>query len=314
MSAGVFEKLCGELGQHGEAAACAVAAVAEAIGTVFDLARRGSGAETVAGRSGDYKRWDPEVFRVDAECEDVYIRHLEDLGRPVVMLSEEAERVEINMDAPGEELYASCDPFDGSFHFKRGIEALWYTALGLFDARFEPLGCAVGQILGRKIAFAGDKGAFLGGVEDGLLGNLVRLDHNYRARMGRPDVTDVAQATIASYAMKPERFLFPLVDGFRALIEPFKFFFPNGGPYSFAHVAAGSVDVYLGVRQPHVDVFSGLQIALEAELVVTDLGGGEVRCVEEVKSEHDILVTTNPSLHEKVLGLIASCRGRAPDG
>jgi len=70
------------------------------------------------------------------------------------MLSEEAGRKEINVDAPGELLYCVSDPFDGSYLFKHGIPDFWYSTLAFYSADFEPVCCAVGDAVHRRIAFA----------------------------------------------------------------------------------------------------------------------------------------------------------------
>ena len=91
-------------------------------------------------------------------------------------------------------------------------------------------------------------------------------------------------------------------------MAPFKFFLPNGGPYAFADVAEGKIDCYFAPRQPFVDIFSGIQIAAPAGVVVTDFDGNEVKCADNVESLHDVVASGNPALHEKVLAMIAKCR------
>ena len=102
-------------------------------------------------------------------------------------------------------------------------------------------------------------------------------------------------------------FLFPLVDEFRELLAPFKFFQPNGGPFGFVDVAEGKIDCYFALRQPYVDVFSGIYIAQQAGVVVTDFEGNPVKPSDDVKTLWDVLVCTNTELHEEVLAAIAKC-------
>jgi fructose-1,6-bisphosphatase/inositol monophosphatase family enzyme len=126
--------------------------------------------------------------------------------------------------------------------------------------------------------------------------------------MGRKECTDLEGSAIASYAMKPKKFLMPLVDQWRDLLLPFKFFLPNGGPNGFADVAEGKVDVYFAPRQPYVDIYSGILVAERAETVVTDFDGNPVRCVDDVETVWDVVCSTNQTLHDKVLQAIADCR------
>jgi fructose-1,6-bisphosphatase/inositol monophosphatase family enzyme len=115
-------------------------------------------------------------------------------------------------------------------------------------------------------------------------------------------------ASIESYAMKPTKFLMPLVDEYRDLLAPFKFFNPNGGPYGFVDVAEGKIDVYFARRQPFVDVFSGIYIAQQAGAVVTDFDGKPVEFVPDEETLWDVVASTNQSIHDEVLNAIADCK------
>jgi len=304
-----FRKALDSFSTEGELSAFNLAAVAEALDIVADLSERNIGGETVEKRIGEFKSWDPEIFKVDKDIEDRYIRRLEERGQPVVMLSEEAGRREINARAGGPKMYCVSDPFDGSYLFKRGIPDFWYSSLAFYDESFRPVCCAVGDGVQRKIAFANENGAFIADLVGGRLRHRVRLDAEYRKLMGRRCPDSLEGASIESYAMKPKKFLFPLVDRYRELLEPFKFFLPNGGPYGFVDVAEGKIDCYFAPGQPFVDVFSGIYVAQQAGVVVTDFDGNEVKCSDEVESVYDVVASGNPVLHEKVLEMISRCRG-----
>ena len=248
------------------------------------------------------------MFKVDKDVENHFIKRLEQLGRPIVLLSEEIGRKEINPDAAGERMYCPSDPFDGSYLFKRGIPDFWYSALAFYNADFTPACCVVGDGVHRTVCFANETGAYTAKMSQTNLADKFKLDADYRKLMGRvaPQVPD--GASIESYAMKPQKFLMPLVDKYRKLLAPFKFFLPNGGPYAFADVAEGKIDCYFAPRQPFVDIFPGTYIARQAGCVVTNFDGSEVVCSDNVKSLHDVVASANPALHEKVLKLIAECQ------
>ena len=303
-----FKTRAGNFAGEGELTAFNLAAVAEALDTITELREQNVGGETVEQRIGEYKSWDPEVFKVDKDCEDGYKERLEGLNRPITMLSEEVGELKINEGVDGELMFAVSDPFDGSYLFKRGIPDFWYSSLALYDKELNPLTCAVGDGVHRVVAFANENGAFIGKLEGDQLTFKVKLNKEYRDLMGRSDVTDLEKASIESYAMKPKKFLMPLVDGWRELMLPFKFYLPNGGPYGFVDVAEGKIDCYFAVRQPHVDIFSGVYVALQAETVVTDFDGNPVKCVDDVHTLHDVVACTNQALHDQVLELIAKCR------
>jgi fructose-1,6-bisphosphatase/inositol monophosphatase family enzyme len=266
------------------------------------------GWEQVEERLGEFKSWDPDIFKVDKDTENGYWKRLDERGGPFVFLSEEAGRVDINADDPGEKLYVVCDPFDGSYLFKHGIPDFWYSSLALYGPDLKARSCAVGDCVARKIAFANDTGAFIADLEGDQLERRVRLDKKYREAMGRPDVTQMEGASIESYAMKPKKFLMPLVDEYRDLFLPFKFYLPNGGPYGFVDVAEGKIDCYFGRRQPYVDIFSGIHVAEQAGAVITDFDGNPVVPTDDVKTLWDVVATTNQELHGQVLESIAACR------
>lgn len=304
----VFKKRLRNFSDKGELAAFNLSLVAEALDIVNDLSDKNIGWEQVEQRLGEYKSWDPDILKVDKDTEKGYWKRLEERCTPFIFLSEEAGRVEINRDKSGSPLYVVCDPFDGSYLFKHGIPDFWYSSLAFYAEDFSPRSCAVGDCNTRKIAFASEKGAFIAELQGDKLVRQVKLDRKYRQGMGRGDVTKTDGASIASYAMKPKKFLFPLVRQYAVLLEPFKFFLPNGGPYGFADVAEGKIDVYFAPRQPFVDVFSGIFIAQQAEVIVTDFEGNPVRCTDNVKSVVDVVVTSNAALHEEVLKKIRECK------
>jgi fructose-1,6-bisphosphatase/inositol monophosphatase family enzyme len=307
----LFKARLKNFAQEGELAAFNLAATAEALDTIRELNDQNVGGETVEKRIGEYKSWDPEIFKVDKDTEQAYTNRVAALGRPVVLLSEEAGRLEINTDKNGDKLYAVCDPFDGSYLFKRGIPDFWYSSFALFDHNFNALCCAVGDGVHRKIAFASDKGAFIGDLAGDSLDHKFKLGPDYREQMGRRHKEDFDGASIESYAMKPKKFLSPLLDNYRGLMERFQFFLPNGGPYGFADVAEGKIDCYFAPKQPFVDVFSGIMMAEKGGAVVTDFEGNPVRCSDNVKSVHDVVASTNRSLHDKVLEEISKCRAKS---
>jgi len=306
----LFQTRSKNLASEGELLSFNLAAVAEALDTIQDLNDQNVGGEVVEERIGEYKNWDPEIFKVDKDTEDGYAKRIEATGRSVVLLSEEAGRVEINAGAGGDKLYCVCDPFDGSYLFKRGIPDFWYSSLAFFDHAFNPVCCAVGDGVQKKIAFASENGAFIAELAGDNIAHKFQLSPEYRDQMGRKHIQDFDGASIESYAMKPKKYLSPLMDEYREFMELFKFFLPNGGPYGFVDVAEGKIDCYFARKQPFVDIFSGIMVAEKAGAVVTDFDGNPVKCSDNVKSVHDVVATTNQTFHDKVLSEIAKCKAK----
>lgn len=304
----LFAERAKQWSAEGELCSFNLACVAEALDTVHKLQEQNTGWEVVEKRLGDYKSWDPDIIKADKDTEKGYWRRLEERGTPFKFLSEEAGTVEINATAKGQKYFVVCDPFDGSYLFKHGIPAYWYSSLALYDEHKKPVCCAVGDCYPNVIAFANQNGAFRAELSGERLLRKVKLDKRYRDSMGRPDVTRMDGASIESYAMKPAKFMFPLVDEYRDLLKPFKFLNPNGGPYGFVDVAEGKIDCYFARRQPFVDIFSGIYIAQQAEVVVTDFEGNPVKFVDDEETVWDVVATTNHTLHEQVLKSIAECK------
>jgi len=199
---------------EGEFTAFNLACVAEALDTVKRLSDQNVGWEVVERRLGEYKSWDPDIIKVDKDTENGYSKRLEEFGTPFLFLSEEAGTVEINKDAGGPKRYVVCDPFDGSYLFKHGIPAFWYSSLAFFDTQMKPTTCAVGDCYPRVIAYANEKGAFLAHLDGEKLLQKVTLDEQYRESMGRPyGFVDVAEGKIDCYFARRQ----PFVDVFSGI-------------------------------------------------------------------------------------------------
>ena len=311
MSDDLFARRMENWKAEGDPCAFNLACVAEGTDTVHALQEQNSGWEVVEQRVGEYKSWDPSILKVDKDCENGYWRRLEERGTPFVFLSEEAGTVQINSDAAGAKHFVVCDPFDGSYLFQHAIPAYWYSSLALYGADLKPACCAVSDCYPKTIAFANADGAFIADLDGDQLLHKARLNKSYRESMGRKERTDTEGASIESYAMKPKKFLMPLVDKYRDLLAPFKFLNPNGGPYGFVDVAEGKIDCYFAPKQPFVDIFSGIYIAEQAECVVTDFDGNPVQFVADEETVWDVVATSNQALHDKVLAAIAGCRSKA---
>jgi len=309
MSQGVFEQVLAGLANEPELTAFNVAAVAEAMSTVQSLKGTQAGLRTIQTRQGEWKNWDPDVYGVDEATEGGYIARLKSLGRPIIMLSEETERVEINLEAGGEPVYCVSDPFDGSWLFKRQLPLWWYSSLAFFKRDFSPLCAATGDVNENLIAFSDERGAYLVTIHDGKPVGKQRLDEQYRQALAGSPPQDLGDACIESYALKPKKFLKPLLEQYGGLIYSFKMFYPNGGPFGFVDVATGQVDVYFALKQPFVDVFSGLDIACKSGVVVSDFEGKPFRLqTDNCKTTYNVIASRTQRIHDQVLEKIAACK------
>ncbi len=308
----VFESRIGNFSRTDnvdDLSALGLAIVAETLDILQDLQGEASGAMVIRTREGDYKDWDAEIFGVDEAAEGAYIGRLKESAHPVVLLSEEAGMVDLTGGKEGDKIYGVSDPFDGSWLYKRGLPFMQYSSLALFNASFDHLVSVTGDVFNRDLAFANGNGAFMAKLDGNALTGVERLNESYRRERHGEPADDVGDACVESYLLKPGKFLMPLIDEYRPVIDAFKMLHPNGGPYAFAEAAAGQIDVYFARQQPYVDVFSGIAIAEEAGLIVTDFDGNAApKPTEDYETVFDVLVSRTQALHDQTLEKIAESR------
>ena len=221
-----------------------LAVVAETLDILEELQGKESGAMVIQTREGEWKNWDAEVYGVDEAAEGVYIRRLKESSHPVILLSEEAGKVDLTEGKQGEKIYGISDPFDGSWLYKRGLPFMQYSSLALFNSEFNPLTTVTGDVFNRDLAFANSNGAFMAKLHGDQLKDVQILNEEYRIKRHGKPASGLNKACVESYVLKPHKFLLPLVDEYRTVLDAFKMLQPNGGPYAFAEAAAGQIDVY----------------------------------------------------------------------
>ena len=131
-----------------------LAIVAEVLDILQDLQGKASGSMIISTRTGEYKSWDAEVYGVDEAAEGAYIKRLKESAFPVVLLSEEAGKVDLTGNKKGKKLFGISDPFDGSWLYKRGLPFMQYSSLALYDADFNPVSTVTGDVFNKDLAFA----------------------------------------------------------------------------------------------------------------------------------------------------------------
>ena len=260
------------------------------------------GQRVVAGRAEGYRPFDPEVIGVDTAAERAAVLALRRAGIHGTLHSEEAGERPLPRPRAGaglEPVYVVMDPFDGSMLYRRGIRALWYTAIGLWGLDATPRAA---------------------GVVDHVSGELVLADgrevrrwvrSGARPDRPRPAATSAIEAAfLEAYMMKPT-FLYPTVEALRPILGRARFVLPNGGPGGFVDVACGRIDVYLAWREALTEVFSSVAVALAAGCVVTGWDGGPLVFRPDIHALHTVVCSANPRLHAEVLRAL---EGVAPPG
>ena len=279
--------------------AFALLCIRDSLTLVSRLGERG--AQVVSSsRDAGYRFWDPETLRVDQAVEELFIARLREQGIAAIVLSEEAQRVEVTAEqqAQGldEPVYFVSDPFDGSLLYKRRIPAFWFTSLAIYGMDGQPKCAAVGDCIEGTVDFADSEGAYTGRFVG---------DDAVDVETIRPATTrELGQAFLETYLMKPH-YMYPAAHTYEPLLRRVKFILPNGGPAAFADVAKGRVDVYLALQQPFVDVFPGLFIAQQAGAVVSTFQGEEVTFSPDLDRRYDIVCSATTELHQQVLAQLA---------
>jgi fructose-1,6-bisphosphatase/inositol monophosphatase family enzyme len=253
-----------------------------------------SGQRVVAGRKAGYRSWDPEVIAVDTAAERAAITALRRGGVRGTLLSEEAGETPLGgrsgaVDCAAEPVYVIMDPFDGSMLYRRGIRALWFTALAFYGQDGQPRAAGVIDHNSGEVIVADQAGA----------ASLAQLG-------GRPvplrpsKTTQLDGAFLETYLKKPA-FLYATSTALRPLLERAKFILPNGGPAGFADVACGRIDVYLAWNEALTEVFSAIHIAERAGCVITHWDGSPVRFRPDIQAVYSLVCSANPALHREVL-------------
>lgn len=253
-----------------------------------------AGQRVVAGREEGYRSWDPEVIGVDTAAERAIIAALRRAGVRGTLLSEEAGETTLrgsaNRSAAGTEpVYVIQDPFDGSLLYRRDIRAHWFTAIGIYGQDEKPRAA---------------------GAMDHITGEIVLADATGAVRIARPGArpAPVRPATTATldgafleaYLKKPP-FLYATATALRPIFERARFILPNGGPYGFADVACGRIDVYFAWNEALTEVFSAIYIAERAGCVVSHWDGSPVRFRPDIHAVYSLVCSANPRLHDQVL-------------
>ncbi len=304
----LWEKRFQAYAEHGEWCAFALATVQGSIEEINAL--KDAGRRLVATRDGQYRNWDPDVFKVDEAAEGYIFDCLKRFNAAkgdsftARIISEEAGDRTFGTGAT--KLFVISDPFDGSLLYKNDLGAFYYTTVAVWDEKGNHLATVVGDCVNRRVDFAGGKGAFSANFDGWKLKGLKPSGLSANA--------DIAKATIESYMMKP-KFMFQektdaysFVETFKPLLSQVKFICPNGGPCGFADVAFGRMDVYFAHKQPLIEIFSGCGVAKTAGAIITDFDGNPVPFQSDINARFNVVCSANQAIHDKVLAVVAEIK------
>jgi len=197
----------------------------------------------------------------------------------------------------GSHIYGAIDPFDGSMLFLKDIPQNWYTVLSFFDKDRTPLVTGIGDILNNRYYITEKDGNYL--VSQGQKRKVFPSS--------KKTLTD--SVVLASYIMSSE-YSPKFLDFFGDLIKnlhPKALFYPQGGSYIYAYLAAGLVDAYIMFEEPRSEIDPGFFMAKRAgcEIVSVNSDGSFKEYSFLPGRQHDkvelLIAASNPEIRDELI-------------
>ena len=199
----------------------------------------------------------------------------------------------------GDHLYGSIDPFDGSVLFLRGFEQNWYTALSFYDRKRNPLATGIADILNQKFYIMNNGKDFLLDMKNG---EKKKIFPSSRKKLTEPIV-------LASYLMSSQ-YSRKFLDFFGDLIKslhPKALFYPQGGSFIYAYLAAGLIDAYVMFNEPRSEIDPGFPIAKAVGCSIVSVDSdGKYKDYEFIPGkQHDkvdlLVATATPEVRDELI-------------
>ncbi len=201
---------------------------------------------------------------LDRYSEDLLQRWLEECGVDVELYSEHSRR-RIGGRGPAPFLI-TCDPFDGSGHFMRGLPAEWWSVLTVWSAAEgspSPVMAGAVDINRRELYMATDSAVTVESLYSG------------EVRDVRPSTARTLsdESIIAAYLMSPSyvRYWTGRSAGLLTILEeesPRARLWTDGGACSYPWLARGLTHAYVMYDEPRTEIDPGLGFASACALGV----------------------------------------------
>lgn len=257
---------------------CAFRCVQKVIRSLKPVILNRQGSEVLRTREdGDVTR------KVDALSEEICLRHLEALGMPLLVFSEEAGEIEMGT---GAEIAVLIDPIDGSYMAIRGIPLCSISISFHTLPDLEPLVGAVGNFFTEEVYLASEKGAFrdttplrvssVKRLEEAFLVSHIRKSYGVEALAKQKD-----------------------------LVEKPRLWLNYGGALEMVKLAEGCIDAFVEFTAGYnsYDYSAGAFIAEKAGAMVTDLEGNLLK-VHLKRQRNKFIITATPELHQQVMNIL----------
>ena len=189
---------------------------------------------------------------LDEFCENLLIEKLRASNCSLRLFS---EHTQINIGDSSEiNYFITCDPFDGSGHYMRGLPAEWWTVLTVWDPKsLVPVWACAADFIRKEIYFADSNGVKL---EIYSTGEIINLQSSKDAKVSNDSI-------IACYIMSPKylRLLGNKLNKFTKIMEsqfPKMRFWPDGGACSYPWLSRGMTNAYVMFDEPRTEIDPGL--------------------------------------------------------
>lgn len=199
---------------------------------------------------------------LDEFCENLLIEKLRKTGCTIRLLSEHTQIIIGDSENP--DYFITCDPFDGSGHYMRGLPAEWWTVLTVWDPKScTPVWACAADFIRKEIYFADSTGVTLELYSTGEVFNI----------NPSKDTKISDESIIACYTMSPKYFRLwgKNLSNFTKIMEnqfPKMRFWPDGGACSYPWLSRGLTNAYLMFDEPRTEIDPGLGFAWASGLKV----------------------------------------------
>ena len=212
------------------------------------------GREIIGSVTGRTEEEDVEIV-LDRFSEDLLEDWLRRSGSTIKLYSEHTHRT--IGDAEKTDYVITCDPFDGSGHYMRGLPAEWWTVVTVWEALLmQPVWAGAVDIMRQELYFADEDGVKLELHPDG---KPYFVNPSFDTK-----VSD--QSIVAAYLMSPQyiRYWTAKSSKFLKSMEtkyPRMRLWTDGGACSYPWLARGITNAYMMFNEPRTEIDPGLGFA-----------------------------------------------------
>lgn len=189
---------------------------------------------------------------LDEFCENLLIEKLRKTDCSIRLFSEHIQTDIGNSEKT--DYFITCDPFDGSGHYMRGLPTEWWTVLTVWDPKSStPVWACAADFIRKELYFADSNGVTLELYSTGEIFNI----------NPSTDTKVSDKSIIACYTMSPKYFRLwaKKMSNFTKIMEsqfPKMRFWPDGGACSYPWLSRGLTNAYVMFDEPRTEIDPGL--------------------------------------------------------